>query len=141
MKNQTHTHTLTQAERGVFGRVWEGGIASLMEASLFHVSAHFTARGRAIGVTTAPPKGKAEHSKRWVRPTKPSVFSLPFQIKTCSAENQIKDASPWQIAPLIIYLGEHKHKDAWERKKHRRRDTGGMAKWLRSLISRTWRYN
>lgn len=147
MKNQTHTHTQLERERerefffgGVVGQQY---IASLMEASVFHVSAHFTVRGRAIGVTTAPPIGTSAHGKLWLffSPPQLSVFSLPSQIKTCSAENQIKDASPWQIARLIIYLGKHKRKDARERKRHRRRDTGGMAKWQRSLISGTWLYN
>lgn len=140
MKNQTHTQPERERERELGG---EGQyIAFLMGASVF-VSAHFSVRGRAMCVTTAPPKGKAEHDTLCLLfpRIQPSVFSLPSQIKTCSAENQIKDASPRQIARLIIYLGEHKCKEARERKRHRRWDTGGMARWRRSLISGTRLYN
>lgn len=139
-KSNTYTHPAGEREREIFLVGWrEQYIAPLMEASVFHVSAHFTGRGRAIGVTTAPPIGKAEDGKLWLflPLPQPSVFSLPSQIKTCSAENQIKDASPWQIARLIIYLGKHERKDARERKRHRRRDTGGMARRQRGLISGT----
>lgn len=52
------------------------------------------------------------------------LFSFASEIKTCSAENQIKDASPWQIATLIIYLNEHNHRRTGE-KETQTLDTGG----------------
>lgn len=52
------------------------------------------------------------------------LFSFASEIKTRSAENQIKDASPWQIATLIIYLNEHNHRRTGE-KETQTLDTGG----------------
>lgn len=52
------------------------------------------------------------------------LFFFACKIKTYSAENQIKDASPCQTASLIIYLNEHNRKHTGE-EETQTLDTGG----------------
>lgn len=118
-KSNTHTCTHGDFFFFFFGK---GAVYCISNGcTVSHISARFTARGRAINVTPAPPKGKAKNNKCCFSLL---LFSFASEIKTCSAENQIKDASPWQIATLIIYLSEHNHRRTGE-KETQTLDTGG----------------
>ena len=65
-----------------------------------------------MGVTPAPPKGEAENSSFF----RLFLFSFASKTQTYSAENQIKDASPWQAASLFIYLNEHNRRHTGEKR-------------------------